>query len=47
MTLDDLPVEGKKVTWGYVGGVIAEALLLAAVGWVMLVAAAALDGVVR
>lgn len=47
MTLDELPVEGKPVTWRYVGGVIVEAAVLFAFGWLLLVAAAVLDAVVQ
>ncbi len=47
MTLDEMPVEGKPVTWRYCAGVLAEAIGLLAFGWVMLVGAAALDSFVQ
>lgn len=43
MTLDELPEDGKPVTWAYVGQVAVEAAGLLALGWVLLNVAALLE----
>ncbi len=43
MTLDDLPVDGKPVTWRYAVSTVLEAAGLLAFGYLLLTLAALLD----
>lgn len=47
LSIHEMDVDGKPVTWRYVAGVVLEAIGLLAFGWLMLAGFSALDTVVR